>query len=79
MVGQFKFPNTTSVLIPFISYTCCLIQFAKFWLRSNLSNNLLHKNVQQLYFSAEDLEKKISGEGSRQAFAKSTLDVTQNS
>jgi hypothetical protein len=47
-------------------------------LHSNLSDSFLHTNVQQLYFSAEDPEKKISGEGSRQAFAKSTFDVTQN-
>jgi hypothetical protein len=36
-------------------------------------------NIQQLYFSAEDPETKITGEGSRQAFAKSTLDMTQTS
>jgi hypothetical protein len=79
MVSQFKFPNMTSLSVPCISYISCLIQFAKSWLHSNLSHNVLHMNVQQLYFSAEDSEKKISGEGSRQAFAKSTLDVTQNS
>jgi hypothetical protein len=78
MVGQFKFPDMTSVSILLISYTCCSIQFAKFWFHSNLSNNILHKNVQQLYFAAEDTEKKISREGSRQVFAKSTLDMTQN-
>jgi hypothetical protein len=36
-------------------------------------------NVQQLYFFAEDPEKRISGERSRQAFAESILDITQNS